>query len=394
MLPIAVRRYVNLPGPTAGAVSPCPEDQTVSWTSSRRRNTACLGSRDECRRSGRTRQRRQRLRLGEPRQRPRRPRPGRGDPRPGRPARSTARTSAGSSHSTSATSQAAGTQLYYNGVTASTNSNTLKDMEANWVTVGGYPGPHVPRRRHPAGSERPGRDDERQLDRHRHRRDARPVRRQVTKSSSRSIRATSWRSRTSRSRRRRRSRCRRRARSLSVGLDQGRRSNQPSLGARSTLSTLRRYPRSPTIPIVDRDPHRTPSRSRTTPNPVTPSLGSGTTVTLSNMTTVGAATGCLHALDPGPGRQPVSHDEVEPVGAQGRHGQLATSRITSTSSIEIARQRRRHGHLHAQPEARRVRPTAPTVNLSLDGPLPTGIGATSFSPSAVTPRTAPARTPL
>ncbi len=40
--------------------------------------------------------------------------------------------------------QAAGTQLYYNGVTASTGSNTLKAMEANWVTVGGYPGPMFP----------------------------------------------------------------------------------------------------------------------------------------------------------------------------------------------------------------------------------------------------------
>jgi hypothetical protein len=35
-------------------------------------------------------------------------------------------------------------QLYYNGVTSGTNANTLKAMEANWITVGGYPGPQFP----------------------------------------------------------------------------------------------------------------------------------------------------------------------------------------------------------------------------------------------------------
>jgi hypothetical protein len=35
-------------------------------------------------------------------------------------------------------------QVYYNEITASTNTNTLKAMEANWITVGGYPGPMFP----------------------------------------------------------------------------------------------------------------------------------------------------------------------------------------------------------------------------------------------------------
>lgn len=39
--------------------------------------------------------------------------------------------------------QSAGSQLYYNGVTASTNANTLKAMEAGWV-ASGYPGPMFP----------------------------------------------------------------------------------------------------------------------------------------------------------------------------------------------------------------------------------------------------------
>lgn len=39
--------------------------------------------------------------------------------------------------------QAVGSQLYYNGVTASTNANTLKAMEAGWI-ASGYPGPMFP----------------------------------------------------------------------------------------------------------------------------------------------------------------------------------------------------------------------------------------------------------
>ncbi len=40
--------------------------------------------------------------------------------------------------------QSASSQLYYNGVTASTNANTLKDMQAQWILDGGYPGPLFP----------------------------------------------------------------------------------------------------------------------------------------------------------------------------------------------------------------------------------------------------------
>lgn len=35
-------------------------------------------------------------------------------------------------------------QLYYNGVSPSTNANTLKDMQAAWIAAGGYPGPGFP----------------------------------------------------------------------------------------------------------------------------------------------------------------------------------------------------------------------------------------------------------
>lgn len=40
--------------------------------------------------------------------------------------------------------QTPSSQLYYNGVDASTNANTLKDMQAQWILDGGYPGPMFP----------------------------------------------------------------------------------------------------------------------------------------------------------------------------------------------------------------------------------------------------------
>ena len=80
--------------------------------------------------------------------------PGRrpGEPRPDHRARRrrarrhrTRRASAASSRSTSATSSTPSppSNVFYNGVTAGTNANTLKAMEAGWVATG-YPGPDFP----------------------------------------------------------------------------------------------------------------------------------------------------------------------------------------------------------------------------------------------------------
>ena len=59
--------------------------------------------------------------------------------------------------------------------------------------------------------------------------------------------------------------------------------------------------------------------------------------------------------------------------------------ITSDASIKAAANVGDTVTLHGQPQADRRRAYGANVNLSLDGPLPTGIGATSFSPAAVTP---------
>ena len=175
VLPIAVRRYVNLPGPNAGAASPCPDNQSQFMDFFATADTSCLGIGDEHRGPDRAVAPAARSTA----------------PTPTTTRRTTGRSSAilgqGAQPSNGADFRgfialdirnfaATGTQLYYNNVTPSTNANTLKAMEANWVTVGGYPGPAVPGRDHAAGPERPGRDDVRQLDRHRDRRGPRALR--------------------------------------------------------------------------------------------------------------------------------------------------------------------------------------------------------------------------
>ena len=86
---------------------------------------------------------RHRLQRIEPKQRPGPPRPDHHPRRPGRAAVEQRRASAGSSRSTSATSSRPTSNVFYNGVTAGTNANTLKAIEAGWVATG-YPGPAFP----------------------------------------------------------------------------------------------------------------------------------------------------------------------------------------------------------------------------------------------------------
>jgi hypothetical protein len=142
LLPIAVRRFVHLAGPNPGAISPCPEDQDDFMDFFATGHTSCLGTETDAV-----------LRM---------------PPNAGSAFDSTNPGSDSTNHgpivailgSTADANdgsdfrgfialdirnfQAAGTQLYYNGVTGSTGSNTLKAAEANWVTVGGYPGPMFP----------------------------------------------------------------------------------------------------------------------------------------------------------------------------------------------------------------------------------------------------------
>ena len=142
LLPIAVREFVNGPGPNAGATSPCPANQNVFMAFFATEDTSCLGTTTD----GSTRT----------------------DPAAGIAFDPTNPDSDSTDHGPIVTilgqgAQPAGTssfrglvaldirnfatttsQVYYNGVTAGTNANTLKQQEAAYFANGGYPGPPFP----------------------------------------------------------------------------------------------------------------------------------------------------------------------------------------------------------------------------------------------------------
>ena len=141
LLPIAVRQFVKAPGTNAG-VSPCSDNFNAFMDFFSTANTACLGT--DSNRSTRT------------------------DPNAGLGFNSTTPDDDRNNHGpiveilgqgadpdNSAdfrgfvaldirNFQTSASQLYYNGVTASTNANTLKGMQAEWILAGGYPGPMFP----------------------------------------------------------------------------------------------------------------------------------------------------------------------------------------------------------------------------------------------------------
>lgn len=143
ILPIAVRRYVNAPGPaTSNNTSPCADNETQFMDFFATANTACLGTESNSS-----------LRV---------------EPSAGNPFDSSNPGSDPVNHGPEVAILGQGaqpgngadfrgfialdirnfatstSQLYYNGVTPTTNANTIKALEANWISAGGYPGPQFP----------------------------------------------------------------------------------------------------------------------------------------------------------------------------------------------------------------------------------------------------------
>ena len=140
-LPIAVRHFINAPGPTTGATAPCDGDTRDFQDLVATANTACLGTATNSS-----------LRTA--------PSPGlafdasnpNNDPAHHGPIIALVGQGAQSSNSSSFRGfialdirnfQSATSNVFYNGVTAGTNANTLKSFEAGWVATG-YPGPAFP----------------------------------------------------------------------------------------------------------------------------------------------------------------------------------------------------------------------------------------------------------
>ena len=321
MLPIAVRRFVHPPGPTAGATAPVPDNQTEFMDFFATANTACLGT--ETNASLRTdADRRQRLRFGQP------------------------RTAIRRNHGPIVAILGQGAQpsngADFRGFIALDIRNFAGgrdpallqrrhglDQRQHAQGDGGELGhgrrlsrPDFPAGDHAARPERPGRDHDGQLDRHRRSTRCSTASRRATRSSSPSIRATSWRSLTSRSRRRR-----------------------PSLADDGPV-TASAHDEGRTEPGVHRHGRRLSTLADTLDpqNPmVTGTLGGaadhlhpqpGHAVAglrhdrhALEHHDAGAVTGDLHHLGPGPGRQPVPHDQV-PADRRSRSApSLATSSI-------------------------------------------------------------------
>ena len=143
LLPIAVRHYINAPGPYVGAVAPCDGNKNQFQDLVATANTSCLGSvTDGSLRST--------------------PNPGSAfnssapDDDPVNHGPIIALVGDGASPSNAASFRgfvaldirnfqyaSPPSNVFYNGVTAGTNANTLKAMEAGWVATG-YPGPDFP----------------------------------------------------------------------------------------------------------------------------------------------------------------------------------------------------------------------------------------------------------
>jgi Flp pilus assembly protein TadG len=143
LLPIAVRHYINAPGPFAGAVAPCDGNTNQFQDLVSTANTACLGSTTD----GSLRST---------------PNPGSAfnssapddDPVNHGPIIELVGQGASPSNAVSFRGFVAldirnfqyatpPSNVFYNGVSAGTNANTLKAMEAGWVATG-YPGPDFP----------------------------------------------------------------------------------------------------------------------------------------------------------------------------------------------------------------------------------------------------------
>jgi hypothetical protein len=141
LLPIAVRHYINAPGPTLGAASPCSVNSTDFFDLVATADSSCLGtSTDASLRSTPT------AGMAFDASNPN------NDPSHHGPIISLVGQGAAPGNNASFRGfivldirnfASTSSNLFYNGVTSGTSPNTLKDIEAGWV-VPGYPGPAFP----------------------------------------------------------------------------------------------------------------------------------------------------------------------------------------------------------------------------------------------------------
>jgi hypothetical protein len=386
MMPIAVRRFVNLPGPNPG-IPPvtCPQDQTQFMDFFATANTSCLGSETDTT-----------LRTA----------PGTGlpfdpinDPTtpggdPGTHGPLVAILGQGAQPSNGADFRGfivldvrnfngLNTQLYYNGVTASTGSSSLKDMEANWITIGGYPGPMFPPATTPPDPNdqvgtMSGNDAGIVIDEMMTRFTVgKEIMVAVYPGNVMAIPDFSITPPAT-------------IALLSTGVQP----NAGSLKASANQQFVDMASQVTLTTVADAGDTQNPmvtgkllgdetSAITYVQNPVMPTLGSGQSVNLTNITTVGAPAGIYTLWVHGEAGAPYVSKRDEPF-AINVGGVSRDFTITADASVHLAANAG-DTVAFALTLKRTGGAFGGNVNLSLDGPLPTGIGATSFSPSAVTP---------
>lgn len=389
LLPIAVRQYVGAPGPaTTNVTSPCSDNQNEFLDFFATANTACLGT--ESNRS---------LRV---------------DPSPGNPFDSTTPESDPVNHGPEVAILGQGaqpgdssdfrgfialdvrnfqndsSQVYYNGITAGTNPNTLKDTQANWIASGGYPGPQFPPAIIPPDpndqvaiisgnstgiavdgmAERFVRGDEILVSVYPGSVMAIPDF-TITPPGTISLPTTGMTAN---------------AGTMKVSRNQGF-SGQVSLS--TVADTL--DPNNPMVlgTLVGAEP------ITYSPNPVSPTTGSGTSVGLTNVTTSGATPGVYALWIKGQAGSPYLTTKLAPVtvqiGSVARDFRLtsdASSKDAATSGSSVS------FTLTLTNAPNKNTAFGNPVSLSVDGPLPTGVGPITFGSTTVTPSKLGASTTL
>jgi Flp pilus assembly protein TadG len=383
LLPVGVRNFINPSGPNAGATNPCPGDNRQFMDFFATANTSCLGTdSDDSLRTDPSAG--SNFDASNPGSDPVNHGPvieilGQGaQPNNGADFR-------GFLALDIRNFQAVGTQQYYNGVTAATNPTTLKGLEANWVTIGGYPGPAFP----PVTSPPDPNDEAAAMNGNSTGTVIDEVAKRFTMGDE-----------------------------ILVSVYSGNVNSIPDFSvsnpATMTLPTTGTVATAGTIKVsrnqafsgvvtlstvTDTLDPLNPMNLGTlsggsspityTPNPVTPSLGSGQTVTLKNITTAGAAPGIYTLWIQAQAGSPYLTTKLIPLaikvsdsGAGAVVGDFtmtgdATDKVAATSgdvvTFTLSLKNSASGS-YGKP-----------VSLSLDTPWPTGMGAVSFSSPTVTP---------
>jgi hypothetical protein len=381
LLPIAVRNFINPSGPDAGAASPCPGDKRQFMDFFATADTACLGSdSDDSLRAvpsaGND------FDTSSPGSDPAHHGPvieilGQGaQPNNGADFR-------GFIALDIRNFQAVGTQQYYNNVSAATNPTTLKSLEAHWVTIGGYPGPLFP----PITSPPDPNDEAAAMNGN----STGTVIDEVAKrfalgdeilvavysgnvsaipdfavSSPATIALQTTGTVTN-------------AGSVKVSRNQ-------AFSGQVTMSTLADT-FDPNNPMVTGTLSGGASPITYDPNPVTPSLGSGQTVSLKNMTTAGASSGIYTLWIQAQAGSPYLTTKLIPLAikvgnangdftmtADASNKVAVTSGDTVTFTLSLTNSA--NGSF------------GKNVTLSMDGTPPAGMGSVTFSPAQVTPTSA------